>query len=326
MSKMKTWGAILLVFLISVSLIAGCGGAKKDGAKPVTKKKYTLGTGGSGGVFYVLGAGMADIVNRNTTTMSITAQSTAATTESLNLISTGQLDFAFSLYDVAYFAQIGQREYKKKLENIRLVMFGHVGLFTPVVFQESPVKTIADLKGKTSPHSPGSLGKVLMEEAFKPWGVPVPPKPSALSYTEMAAALKDGTIDVMNYHGAHPASSIMDVSTVKPIRVLSQTEDSMKKILKDNPYWIRAIVPGKMYKGQDTDALTYGTPYCIVVNKNVPDEVVTQFLDIMLKNDLSKIHPEGKWYDKNHASYKNPPMVPFHPAAEKYLKEKGIIK
>lgn len=323
---MKTWGAILLVFLLSISLIAGCGGAKKDGAKPVAKKKFTLGTGGSGGVFYVLGAGMADIVNRNTTTMSITAQSTAATTESLNLISTGQLDFAFSLYDVAYFAQIGQREYKKKLENIRLVMFGHVGLFTPVVFQESPVKTIGDLKGKTSPHSPGSLGKVLMGEAFKPWGVPIPAKPSALSYTEMAAALKDGTIDVMNYHGAHPASSIMDVSTVKPIRILSQTEETLKQILKDNPYWIRATIPGKMYKGQDTDAITYGTPYCIVVNKNVPDEAVTQFLDIMLKNDLSKIHPEGKWYDKNHASYKNPPMVPYHPAAEKYLKEKGIIK
>ena len=96
-------------------------------------------------------------------------------------------------------------------------------------------------------------------------------------------------------------------------------EDSLKKILKDNPYWIPATVPGKMYKGQDTDALTYGTPYCIVVNKNVPDEVVTQFLDIMLKNDLSKIHPEGKWYNKNHASYKNTPMVPFHPAALGWL-------
>ena len=57
MSKMKKWGLILLVCLISASLLAGCGGAKKDGAKPVAKKQYTLGTGGSGGVFYVLGAG-----------------------------------------------------------------------------------------------------------------------------------------------------------------------------------------------------------------------------------------------------------------------------
>ncbi len=325
MKKPQRWLLLLIVFMVSISLVACSSSASKD-SKPAPKKKYTLGTGGSGGVFYVLGAGMADIVNRSSKTMSVTAQSTAASTENLNLISQGQLHFAFSLYDVAYFASIGKREYTKPLADIRLVMFGHVGLFTPVVFKDSSVKTIADLKGKNSPHSPGSLGKVLMEAAYKPWGVPMPAKPSALSYTEMAAALKDGTIDVANYHGAHPASSVMDIATVKPIRILTQTEETLKQILTEHPYWIRATIPAKMYNGLDADVLTYGTPYVIVCNKNVPDEAVTEFLDVLLKNDLSKIHPEGKWYDKNHASYKEKVVVPYHPAAEKYLKTNGIIK
>lgn len=336
MKKINKFVLVLMVIMISVSLIA-CSSGTKTPDKPAgeqkpaaTKIKATIGTGGSGGVFYVLGAGMADIINQKSSKINLTAQSTAATTETLNLISTGQIDLGFSLYDTAYFATIGQREYTKKLDNITLVMFGHVGLYTPVTFADTPYKTFEDLKAVSNkiPISPGALGKVLGTEAMKPWGINLSDKPSALSFTEMADGLKNGTIPVATYHGAHPASSVMDMAATKPIRIISQTEESMKKILEANPYWVRAVIPGGMYKGQDTDAITFGTPYCIVAKKDAPAEVVTEFLDILLANnpDLIKIHAEGKWYTKDHASYQNAPMFPYHPAAEKYLKEKGIIK
>lgn len=317
---------LLIVFTLS---IVGCSGKTADKSKeaaPAQKYKVNLGTGGSGGIYYIIGAGIADAINKKSTKFSVTAQSTSASTENLNLLSSGQIDFAIVTLDTAYFASIGKREYKEKLDNINLVMLGHLAPYTTVVFADSPYKTMGELKAEKVAASPGAIGFILTTEAYKPWGVNITPKSPVLSYTEMANALKDGTIDSFNYTGGHPVSSILDLAATKPIRLLGQTEETVGKIVKDNPYWVKTTIPANTYKGQDKDILTFAITNCIVANKNVPDEVVREFMDIVLNTDLSAIHHDTKYYKADHVGYKNEKLLPYHPAAEKYLKEKGIIK
>ena len=55
----------------------------------------------------------------------------------------------FVTYDTGYMAATNQREYEggAKYDNIRVVMLGHTGVKTIVVWADSPYQTIADLKG-----------------------------------------------------------------------------------------------------------------------------------------------------------------------------------
>lgn len=293
------------------------------------KTRVAFGTGNSGGVYYILGAGMADLINKDSKNVEVTAQSTSGATENLNLVNAGEIAFGFTTYDAAYFATIGEREYKgkKKLENVRLLMMGHLGLHASVVWEDSPYKTYGDLKGKTVPTSPGVAAFVLDQASFKPWGIEIAKgKSPILSYSEQTTALKDGTIPVGNYNMAHPASGILDLASTKPIRLLSQSEESMAAILKEHPYWQRGVIPAGTYSGQKEDAVTIGFPYAIVVNKDVPAEIVKDFIRVCFDNDLKVIHPDGAYYTPKNAGYANKPLVPYHPAAEAYLKERGALK
>lgn len=316
---------VLCTLAVSVPVVlASYGEASAD----EQKTRAVFGTGNSGGVYYILGAGMADLINKESKAVEVTAQSTAGSTENLNLVNAGEIGFGFATYDSAYFAYIGRREYegKKKLENLRLLMMGHLGVHASVVWDDSPYKTYGDLKGKTIPTSPGVAAFLLDQASFKPWGVDlVKGKTPILSYSEQTTALKDGTLPVGNYNMAHPASSILDLAATKPVRLLSQSKESMAAILKENPYWVRAVVPAGTYSGQKEDAVTIGFPYVIVVSKDMPDQAVRDFIRISFGHDLKSIHPSGADYTPKNPNYSSSPLIPYHPAAAAYFKEIGVI-
>ncbi len=314
--------------LVSVAILSALAISLAGAGIAQAAHRAAFGTGNSGGVFYILGAGMADLVNKNSKALELTAQSTSGTTENLNLVNAGEIGFGFTVYDTAYFAYIGGREYegKRKLENLRLVMMGHVGLHQSVVFADSPYKSMADLKGKTIPTSPGVAAFLLDQASWKPWGIEVVKgKSPILSYSEQTTAMKDGTLQVANYNMAFPASTIMDLASTKPIRILSQTEETMAAILKEHPYWLRGVIPANTYAGQTEEAISIGFPYAIVTNKDMPDEAVRDFLSVCFANDLSAIHPDGRFYGPRNKNYTAKPLVPYHPAAEAFLKEKGMF-
>ena len=324
---MKTSSRTIFSTVVCALAIAFSGIGASEAAPKKTRTAF--GTGNSGGVYYILGAGMADLINKGTQVLEITAQSTSGATENLNLVNAGEIGFGFTTYDAAYFAYTGGREYtgKKKLENVRLLMMGHMGLHASVVWADSPYKTMGDLKGKTVPTSPGVAAFVLDEATYKPWGIPIAKgKSPILSYSEQTTALKDNTIPVGNYNMAHPASAILELASTKPIRILGQTEETMAQILKDHPYWQRGVISANTYTGQTEDVVTIGFPYAIVVSKDMPDEAVREFIRICFANDLKVIHPDGAYYTAKNPGYANKPLLPYHPAAEAYYKQLGILK
>lgn len=333
-----------ILALTMVMMLVACGGSSAPAASnapaasaPAAGEKYrmTIGTGGSGGVFYVLGAAMGNVMTEKSEIMNLTAQATTATTENLNGIQDGTFDFAFTLFDVAHCAYTGTREYESigKLDNLRIVCLGHVGLNTYLVFEQSPIKTFADADPSKYILSMGSgfTGYLLANAAVEGWGYELDTaRHPILSYVEAATALKDGTIDVMQYHGAHPASAVYDAASAYPIRILSHTEESLAKILAKYPYWVPGTIPGGIYDGVDEDVLTFGTPYAIVCHKDTPDEVVEDYLNILFETDWTPYHQAGEYYTPDNQFYQDlyaqndADMIPFHPAAKAYLENLGV--
>ena len=298
----------------------------------VAKTRISIGTGGSGGVFYVLGAGAAKIINDKSDNLQASAQSTAATTENINLVSKRRgLDFAFVVFSSAYDAYAGEGNFTgKQKDDVRLVMFGHLGLMAPTALKKIGITEIAQAKGKRVAMSPGSLGKKLTVEAYAGSDLTLDDFSSSpvLSYTEMVAALKDGTIDVGMIHAAHPTSSILDIAAMKNIVILKQNDASQAKIMERNPTWLPATIPADTYRGVDYDVKTLATPYAIIASEKVPEDIVYEFIKtVMESNDeLVEVHKAGRFYTKDHIGYDKKPAVPFHAGAEKYLKEVGAIK
>jgi uncharacterized protein len=295
------------------------------------KERISIGTGGSGGVFYVLGAGMANIINNKSDNIMASAQSTSATTENINLTDRRGLDFSFVVLSSAYEGVQGIGEFSgRKKENLRLVMYGHLGLYALVTLQKSGIETIPQAKGKRVAMSPGLIGEKLLVEAFAGSDIQLSDfaSTSVLSYSEMVGALKDGTIDVAGIHAAHPTSAILDIASLHDIRILSQTEQSLKKIMERNPAWLPSVIPAGTYRGVDYDVDTLATPYAIIVNKNVPDDIVYEVIKIVMENndELKAVHSVGSFYSKENIGYNYNPAIPFHPGALKYLKEIGLSK
>lgn len=349
---MKRLLALTLATLMVFTLLAGCGGStstetkgaentESSSAETTTnekKDKYriTIGTGNSGAVFYVLGAGIADTINKESDILDVTAQATTATSENVAGVQNGDFDFAFAVYDVADCAFKGTREYEEQgeFENLRIACIGHTGAFVPFVYDDSPIQSLADLaSGKyTMAVSSGFTGYWLAKVALEGYGVDIADvgDTPVMSHTEQSTGMKDGTIDVQCFTGPSPASAMMDTASFAPIRVLEQTDETLNNILTKYPYYIKDTVPAGLYDGIDEPAQTFGLVYCIMCHKDTPDEVVVEFLDQIYNNDLTVYHAAGSYYTPENEYYQSlyvnnsEDMIPFHPAAQEYLEGLGI--
>ena len=104
----------LLVFLLGImvmaTMVAGCGGDKKDAKKPAAQKFINIATGGTAGTYFPLGGALADILNKNIAGCNASAQSTGASVANVNLLNQGKVDIAFIQNDIAFYAAIGEDE------------------------------------------------------------------------------------------------------------------------------------------------------------------------------------------------------------------------
>jgi uncharacterized protein len=333
MKSRKRWlryGLILgLIVGFTFLLVSPATGPKEAAA--ASKTRISILTGGSGGVFYIIGAGMAKVVNQRIPSLEATAQATAATVENIELINAGKGDFATAIYDRVYMAYHGTDAYEgKPRPNLRLGLGGHFGAWHLVTLSDSSIKTPADMKGKKMAISPMRGAYEMMGHLVGPHGINKEDyKLIPMSYSEMVVALKDRTIDAGLFIAGTPVSSVVDLSTTHSIRFIKLTEEDVANFIKKVPCYYRFVIPANTYKGQTADYLTVAGAYILLVSSKVSDEIGYSVAKTILESteDLIAIHPDGKYWGPKHPLYSEvPPKIPYHPGTARYLKEKGLIK
>ena len=136
----------------------GLGAAALIGAPALAqaKQRLTIVTGGTGGVFYPYGGGIAKILTEKLPNMQATSQVTGGSVDNCKLVSAGDADIGFSTLDSAYDAMEGVGAYAKdgKLDvRVLAVLYDS---FLHVVGAQGAATTVASLKGKRV--SVGSAG------------------------------------------------------------------------------------------------------------------------------------------------------------------------
>lgn len=287
----------------------------------------SIGTGGTGGVYYPYGGGVAEIWTKYVEGVQAVAEVTGASVENTKLCHKGETLFGAIMSDVAFQAYNGVDKFEGTPQKIRGMFVMYPNFFHVVALKKLGIKSVEDIKGKkVSVGAPASgtefMASLILEGAL---GIPYDTfNVFRLSFTENANALKDGTVDVGIWAVAPPTSSIMDLATTHDVDVIPFTDAQIQKITDKYPFYSGFNLPANTYKGQDKDVLMPTVWNTFICNADVDEKLVYDLTKAVFEHQdyLMKIHPFAEYTTPENAAKHS--VIPLHPGAVKYLKEKGV--
>lgn len=285
-------------------------------------------TGGTSGVYYPIGVGLSQIYSDGIAGVKVSVQATKASVENLNLLQAGRGELAFALGDSVADAKNGVEDagFKVPLTKLRAMAGTYPNYIQIVASQESGIKTLADLKGKTiSVGAPKSGTELNARAIFKAAGLTYEDmgKVQYLPFAESVELIKNRQLDATLQSSGLGMAAIRDLSSVMPLNYISVPTETVAKI--GNPAYQAAMIPANTYDGQPEAVPTVAIINVLVTREDVPDEVAYQMTKLMFENltRLGNSHSAAKDI-KLESAAKNLPIA-LHPGAERYYKEKGVL-
>jgi TRAP transporter TAXI family solute receptor len=295
------------------------------------QKFITVGTGGIVGVYYPLGGAICRFVNagRKDHNLRCTVESTGGSVFNINSVLAADMDVGFAQSDTQFYAMQGQGPWKDKPQpKLRALFSVYPELFTLVARQDANIRKFEDIKGKRiNIGDPGSGTRATMELVMKEFGISQADLKlaSELKFVEMAPALCDNKIDAFVFVAGHPNAIFQEAATSCSSNIAAVAGPPIDKLVAANPFYAKADVPGKMYKGTDAAQPAFGVLATLVVSADMPEATAYVITKAVFDNfdDFKKLHPAIANITKEGSLKGN--TVPFHPGAVKYFKEKGLM-
>jgi uncharacterized protein len=307
-----------------VAAIAGCG----DSGAP--RAQYlSIATGGTGGVYYPYGGGLAKVLNENLPGIRTTAEVTSASVDNLKLIRDGKADLAFALADTVADAVNGRGAFAGSPAPAMSIAVLYSNYTHLVTLATSGITSVADLRGKTvSTGSPGSGTEVIAFRILRATGLDpdVDVTRQGLGASESAGALKDGKIAAFFWSGGLPTAAVQDLSHSQGITVrLVPTGDLVPALQREHgPLYFPLEVPANAYPGVTAPVSVVGVANLLVVNRSMPEQLAYDITRLLFEkqSELAAIHPEARKLSLQSAVKGSP--ADFHPGAVRYYREKGV--
>ena len=296
----------------------------------VSAQNISIATGGTGGVYYPMGGGLASVLSSKVPGMSATAEVTGGSVDNLNLIGTGKPYVGFSMADAAKDAQIGEGKFAGKKVDLRTLVVLYPNLMHVVTVESTGIKSMKDLKGKRiSTGAPGSATEVMAFRLLEAAGLDKDKdvKRERLSVAESVNAIKDRKIDAFFWVGGLPTAAVTDLANTPGTKiVMVDTGEEVATMNKKygNLYFVTTI-PKATYSGMARDNKVAAVANILVVNANMPDDQAYKIVRAIFDNklELVRTHQEFMSVSLENQKTKSTP-VDFHPGALKYFKEKNV--
>ena len=318
--------ALLVVFMVSLAVCLMAPGAQAE------KKFLRMFSGPEGGSWYPLGSAMMSIVEKNTNLS--TSNGPGGGVGNCKAVNAARADLGWSYTHTAYNAYEGRGKFKKKNTNLRHLMSLYPGVFQIAVPKKSKIYTVGVLKDKRIvPGKVGFSGTVIAEHVLSAYGITFDSikksggSVSYVGYSDSAALMKDGHSDCYMAVTSCPQSTIIDLNFRPGIRFVPIDAAHMKKILEMEPGLMETIIPKDAYKGLEAGVPAVGTVTCVVVNKDVPDDMVYEIVKTLYAHwpELAQVKKKAIEESKPEKALMGA-RIPVHPGAMRYYKEKGFAK
>jgi uncharacterized protein len=317
---------VLATGVLTLTLLAACGPAGPADSSGA-KRRLSIATGGTGGVFYPYGGGIAKIITDNLTNVEATAEVTAASIDNLKFLKQGTSDLAFTMSDAAQDAVLARDEFKSfgaiPLRTLAVLYSSYTHLVT---LEESGITDVTQLKGRVvSMGAAGSgtatLGYRILEAAGLNGTSDI--RTQSLGVAQSVDALKDGKVDAFFWNGGLPTGAVLDLVNTPRIRARFIPTDGLLPQLEKTfgpSLYYRAIIPKGTYE-QDADVPVVGVAVLLVVSETMPDDLAHDITRVLFEKqpELAVIHPQAKVLSLKTATTGSP--IPFHPGAIRYFRE-----
>jgi uncharacterized protein len=296
----------------------------------VQAQNISIATGGTGGVYYPLGGGMAAALSKFVPGMQATAEVTGGSVDNLKLIATGKPYIGLVMTDAGQDAFRGEDKFKGNKVPLKTLMILYPNRMHVVSVEGRGIAKMSDLKGKrVSTGSPGSATEVMAFRLIEAAGLDKDKdvKRERLGAAESVNAMKDGKIDAFFWVGGLPTAAVTDLANTPgtKIKMVDHAEAVTAMNKKYGNLYIEDVIDKSIYKGMDTDNKQATVMNILVAHENMDDKTAYNIVKTIFdkRDDLIAVHKEAMNFklitQKTAAS-----PIPFHPGALKYFAEKGV--
>lgn len=296
-------------------------------ATPVfAQEQLSIATGGTGGVYFPMGGGLAEIINGKIDGYSATAEVTGASVENMGLVATGDADLAIALADTVQQGYTGTGRFEgNALPMVRGLASLYANMIQIVALEGSGITSLEDLRGKrVSIGAPGSGTEVNAAAILNANGITYDDiDEQRLNFNETADALANGDIDAGFWSVGAPTSSILNLATTNNIVLIAMTEAEIAAARAADATFATTTLPGGTYNGVDADMTVLGIPNVLVASSEMSDDLAYAITRAMFENiaDLQAVHPAANETTVDFTMSATP--IPLHPGAIRYYEEIG---
>lgn len=314
----------VLTVCLSLFLLCSCGNSQRS-------IFVSIGTGSQTLVYYPVGGAIKKLVEDvPDNTLNVSVKASRGSVQNINDVMNGSVTFGIAQSDRQFQAYNGLETWEgKPQKNLRFVFSLHPEVVTLMAADDSGIRSVADLRGKSvNLGSPGSGHRGNALAVLKAAGLDPDKDMHAESLTvgECAGMIQDNRIDAYFITVGHPNGSITEATTGRrKVRFIPIT--GMEKLIETSPYYATTRVPAELYPQavQDGEVPSIGMLTTLVTRTDTPEDIVYTLVKAVFENldELKEQHPalqgltqEGMLKGGN---------APLHPGAEKYYREAGLL-
>jgi len=289
----------------------------------------SIATGGTGGVYYPIGGGMASLLSKKVSGMEATAEVTGGSVDNLKLVGSDNTYIGMTMSDAALDAYQGKDKFKGNKQSLRTLMIMYPNSMHVVTTQGTGIEKFADLKGKrVSTGSPGSATEVMAFRELEAAGMDRDKDVhrERLSVAESVNALKDNKIDAFFWVGGLPTAAVTDLANTPgtTLRMIDNAELVPAMNQKYGKLYVQSVIGKDVYRGMTADNQNADVMNLLVANESMDDETAYNIVKTIFesRDELIAVHKITADFSLDKQKSASTP-IPFHPGAAKYFKERG---
>lgn len=314
-------------FLRTTALVAVLAAAGNAVAQD--KVTISIATGPTGGVYYPLGGGIANVLSKYVPGYAANAESTAGSVANIQLMNQKKSDLALSMADAAWDGFKGQGKFQGGTVPLRALMVAYPNRMHVVTVEGTGINKFADLKGKrVSTGAPNSATELMAARVLEAMGLSNDDiKRERLDPGKSVDAIKDKKLDAFFWVGGIPTSSVTDLGATPGVKLKlvdhADAVDGMNK--KYGPLYVRDTIAAKSYPGQEQPNQVATVWNIIIARADMPDQVAYNIVKTIFdkRDELILVHKEAQNFELKNQSAAAA-SIPYHPGAAKYFAEKGV--
>ena len=293
-------------------------------------QNISIATGGTGGVYYPMGGGMAAVLSKHVPGMQATAEVTGGSVDNLKLIGSGKPYIGFTMTDAGLDAYRGEDKFKGNKVPLKTLAILYPNRMHVVSIEGRGVARMADLKGKrVSTGSPGSATEIMAFRLIEAAGLDKDRdlKRERLGVAESVNAIKDGKIDAFFWVGGLPTAGVTDLANTpgNKIKLIDHADLVAAMNKKYGNLYVEDVIHKDVYRGMETDNKQATVMNILVAHEAMDEKTAYNIVKTIFekRDDLIAVHKDATNIRlENQKSAATP--IPFHPGALKYFAEKGV--